>query len=78
MKKLLSAALLAFILSTSSYGAISQDMSVYMRQDVFDAKMEALFERLHGEIIAMGNDIRGDIRALSSRVIRSDVNNASF
>ena len=75
MKKLLLAVLCLSMLSPA-YGA-SED--VYVRQDVFDAKMEALFSRLHGEIEALGNkingkidalsvEIKGDIKALSERV----------
>ena len=33
-----------------------------MRQDVFDAKMEALFNRFHGEIQALNNEINGFMR----------------
>ena len=68
MKKILLVILLVLSVSSSSYGAVSQDMSVYVRQDVFDAKMEALFERLHGEIVSMKNEINGNIKALSERV----------
>ena len=82
MKKFLSAMMLILILSSVSFGAVSEDMNVYVRQDVFDAKMEALFERLHGEIVGMKSEvkaeiggikeeigeIKGDIKALSERV----------
>ena len=64
MKKLLLVVLCLSILSPA-YGA-SED--VYVRQDVFDAKMEALFSRLHGEIEALGNKINGKIDALSEHV----------
>ncbi|MBR1437506.1 MAG: hypothetical protein IJ587_03115 [Synergistaceae bacterium] len=52
------------VFGTASYGAVSEDMSVYLRKDVFDAKIEALFSRLHAEI----GEVRGDIKALSTRV----------
>ena len=41
---------------------------VHVRQDVFDAKMENLFLRLHSEIENLGNKINGRIDALSERV----------
>ena len=56
MKKFLLALLSVFLFSSASFGAVSQD--IYVRQDVFDAKMEALFERLHGEIVEIKNDVR--------------------
>lgn len=75
MRKFLLAVFLAVLLSASSYGATSEDMSVYVRQDVFDAKMEALFTRLDAKIGELKNELkseiselRGDIKALSSRV----------
>ena len=64
--KIFIALLLAFALSSSCYGAISDD--IYVRQDVFDAKMEALFVKLHGEIEALGNRLEGEIKALSERI----------
>ena len=75
MRKFLLAVFLAVLLSASSYGATSEDMSVYVRQDVFDAKMEALFTRLDAKIGELKNELkseiselRGDIKALSSRI----------
>ena len=67
MKKILI--VLMFLLSSvsASYAA-SEDMSVYVRQDVFDAKMEALFLRLHAEIENLGNRIDGNIKELSARI----------
>lgn len=75
MKKILTAVFLAVLLSSASYGAASEDMSVYVRRDVFDAKMEALFTRLDAKIGELKNELkseiselRGDIKALSSRI----------
>ncbi|MBR0094881.1 MAG: hypothetical protein IJP91_06340, partial [Synergistaceae bacterium] len=55
---------------------------VYVRQDVFDAKMEAMFNRLHLETVELKtelkseiSELKGDIRALSERV---DKNLAEF
>ena len=50
------------VFESACYGAVSDD--VYVRRDVFDAKMEALFNRLHAEIM----EVRGDIKALSGRI----------
>lgn len=68
MKKIFLTALLIFLVPSLSYGAVSEDMSVYVRQDVFDAKMEALFLRLHNEIENLGNRMDGNIKALSERI----------
>ena len=65
MKSFFVVLMLVLLSSSVSYGA-SED--VYVRQDVFDAKMEALFVRLHGEIEALGNKIDGNIKALSERI----------
>ena len=63
MKKLFFALVLLCIMCSESH-AVSEDMSVYVRQDVFDAKMEMLFLRLHGEIENLGTRIE----ALSARI----------
>lgn len=68
MKKIVTAMLLILIFSSSSFGAVSEDMSVYVRQDVFDAKMEALFLRLHSEIENLGARLEGEIKVLSERI----------
>ncbi len=41
MKKILSALFLACLICSEAF-AVSEDMNVYVRQDVFDAKIEAL------------------------------------
>ena len=61
MKKII-VALLLLTMSSACYGAASD--VVYLRKDVFDAKMEAMFNRLHAEI----GEVRGDIKALSERI----------
>ncbi len=53
MKKFFAAIFLLMTLCSVSYGATSEDMNVYMRQDVFDAKMEALLLRIEGKIDAL-------------------------
>lgn len=66
IKKFISALLIIFVFSSISYGASSDD--IYVRKDVFDAKMEALFNRLHGEIQALGNELKGEMKALGARM----------
>ena len=70
MKKFFAAIFLSLILSSVSYAATSEDVnaSVYVRQDVFDAKMETLFLRLHGEIENLGNKINGRFDALAAEM----------
>ena len=58
MRKFFAAMLLIILFSSVSYGAVSQD--IYVRQDIFDAKMEALFERLHWDN-TMLNDRMDDL-----------------
>ena len=66
MKKIFSALILVFTLCSSVYGASSDD--VYLRKDVFDAKMEALFNQLHGEIKALSEKIDALDAKLSTRI----------
>ena len=65
MKKIITLVVVLLMVSGKSFGAVSDD--VYVRKDVFDAKMEALFSRLHAEI----GEVRGDIKALSERIDRN-------
>ena len=51
MKKFLLAAVLVFLISSMSYGAVSEDSNVYVRQDVFDAKMDKFMAE-----IRLGNE----------------------
>ena len=69
MKKiLLITVLLLLELSSSSYGAVSADMSVYVRQDVFDAKMDSLRSE-----IQVGNErILAEIRILNTKLEEMD------
>ena len=67
MKRLLFAVVLVCVMSAGTFAA-SEDMSVYVRQDVFDAKMETLFLRLHGEIENLGTRLEGKIDALSEKI----------
>ena len=62
MKKFVISLLLILLLSSMSYGAASED--VYLRRDVFDAKMDALISRMD----ALEKSINVCFDALSSRV----------
>jgi len=46
-KKIFTALILACLLSSSAYGSASE--VIYIRQDVFDAKMEAFMNEIRGE-----------------------------
>ena len=64
MKKLLLAIAIICALSGAALGATSEDMSVYVRQDVFNARMEAFMAE-----IRLGNEqLRTEIRELSGRI----------
>lgn len=67
MRRVIFAAVLVCAISSGAFAA-SEDMSVYVRQDVFDAKMETLFLRLHGEIENLGTRLEGKIDALSEKI----------
>ena len=71
MKRILLMLSLVLIFSSVSYGAVSQD--IYVRQDVFDAKMEALFERLHGEIVVLSERMEKNFVTLSERIDKNFV-----
>ena len=67
MKKIFCAVLMMFVMCSVSFGA-SEDRSVYVRKNVFDAKMEILFTRLHSEIENLGTRLEDKIDALSERI----------
>ena len=67
MKKIFLAVMIVCVMCSGSY-AVSQDMSVYVRQDVFDAKMETLFKRLHSDMESLGTRLEGRINTLSQRI----------
>lgn len=64
MRKLLSVIGLVLIMSSAGNGAVSEDMSVYVRRDVFDAKMEAFMNEIRGEFQVMN----AKLESLSRRV----------
>ena len=64
---------LFFVFSSfSAYGASSDD--VYLRQDVFEAKMESLYNRLHGEIQVLSEKIDGINENLSNQIAATNAN----
>lgn len=67
MKKIFCAALMMFVMCSVSLGA-SEDMSVYVRQDVFDAKMELLLTRIEGKIDALSERIDGLESRIDARI----------
>ena len=66
MKKIIILTILSLMMSSESFGAVSDD--VYVRKDVFDAKKEAMFNRLHGDIQALSEKIDRRFDTLSARI----------
>ena len=64
MKKLLLAIAIICALSGAALGATSEDMSVYVRQDVFDARMDKFMAEMHGEFKA----INQQLEAINKRI----------
>ena len=58
MRKIFMTMIFILLIQSITLASVqSEDMNVYVRQDIFDAKMEALV-----------NEIRGDIKVLSERM----------
>ncbi|MBQ3764155.1 MAG: hypothetical protein II869_04200 [Synergistaceae bacterium] len=80
MKKFLMAALIAITISTAAFGAVSGD--VYLRQDVFEAKMDAFMAeiRLMNEQTRaeLNEKIQANTTAILSTNARIDVTNAKI
>ena len=75
MRRIILLLTLVLSLCPCSYGAVSEDASVYVRQDVFDAKMEAFMaeirlmnEQLLGKVHAELTELKGDVKALNSKM----------
>lgn len=64
MKKLLLMLLILLLVSSSSFGATSEDMSVYVRKDVYDANMNAFMIEIRGEFQV----VNAKLEALSRRI----------
>ena len=78
MKRIFLAVVLVLVTASVSCAATSED--IYVRQDVFDAKMEAFLNRMLVELENVRGDIKdvkGDIKALSSRIdsVESNLSN---
>ena len=68
MRKLFFTLLFCLVIVSDSFGAVSGDMSVYVRQDVFDAKMESL----RNEIQAGNERILAEIRVVNTKLEEMD------
>ena len=62
MKKFLISLLLILLMASISYGAASED--VYLRKDLFEAKMDAVI----AEMRALRSDVQGEIRSVNARL----------
>lgn len=67
MRKVLTLLALLLITCSTSYGAVSEDMSVYLRKDVFDAKMDRILQRLD-RIDQRLDNLEKSINGLSDRL----------
>ena len=70
MKKFLIATLLICILSGKSYGAVSGDTEIYVRKDVFEARMDRQEAIAEKNVIRLEGKIDSLERKLDSNVIR--------
>lgn len=67
MRKVLTLLALLLITCSTSYGAVSEDMSVYLRKDVFDANMDRILQRLD-RIDQRLDNVEKSINGLSDRL----------
>lgn len=67
MKKIIFAVMIVCVMCSGAC-AVSEDMSVYVRRDVFDAKMEMLFTRLEGKIDALDKKLSAQIDGLDKKI----------
>ena len=75
MKKILIAAIITITATASALGATSSDIheGVYLRQDVFDAKMDAFMAEIRLMNEQLRSELKQDIQATNARI---DVTNA--
>ena len=64
MRKFVIPAVFVLLMCNVCWGAVSEDMSIYLRKDVFDAKMESFMKEMRGEFQVMN----AKLEALSRRV----------
>ena len=83
MKKILIAIFITITTATSALGAVSEDMSVYVRKDLFDVKMDAFMTEIRGEfqvvnakLEALSRRIDDNYHSLDTRI--SDVRNDMY
>ena len=62
MRKIIITTLLLMLIANSCYGAVSED--IYVRKDVFDAKMEAFM----AEIRLMNEQSRNEMRSMEASI----------
>lgn len=67
MKRAIFAAMMVCVMCSGAW-AVSDDMSAYVRQDVFDAKMEMILTRIEGKIDALSERIDGVEKSLSEKI----------
>ena len=74
MKIIITVLILLLMVGGASYGAVSEDMSVYLRKDVFDASMQGMNAKLDMILEEMKaqrkdiNDLTKTVSGLSERV----------
>ncbi len=79
MRKFFVAALMIFLLSSAAFGVVSDDKDIYLRKDVFDAKMDAfmaemrlgfqtLREELHNEIQGVRTELHNEIQSVKTEL----------
>ena len=70
MKKILIATLIAIAASTATFGATSND--VYLRQDVFEAKMDAFMAEIRLMNEQTRTELRKEIQANSTAILQTN------
>ena len=70
MKKILLALLIAITVSVSAFGSTSNDIpqSVYLRQDVFEAKMDAFMAEIRLLNEQLRSELKQENQATNSRI----------
>lgn len=66
MKKIALSLILSFVFCVGAFGASNDD--IYLRKDAFDAKIEALCNRLHNEIQILSQNIDVKSESLDYRI----------
>ena len=74
MKKNLLGMLFILAFTSLAYGATSDD--VYLRRDVFDAKMEAAVNQIHGDIRELDAKLTNRLDGIDARM--SDLRNGFY